>query len=92
MVTAIRQHVTIGPGGVVEIRSPELPEGAEADVIVLVERLTGSQRSITPAASAQLFESIQRSLNLSPEAAASWTDQARDERRESSEKRESGTR
>jgi hypothetical protein len=35
-VTAIKQTVTIGPGGRVEIVSSELPEGRQAEVIVLV--------------------------------------------------------
>ncbi len=38
MVAAIRKTVTIQPGGTIEIRSPELPEGGTAEVIVLVER------------------------------------------------------
>ena len=37
MVAAIKQHVTIQPGGVIEIRSPELTPGTSAEVIVLVE-------------------------------------------------------
>ena len=37
MVAAIRQQVTVQPGGVVEVRSPELTPGARAEVIVLVE-------------------------------------------------------
>lgn len=36
MVAAIRQQVTVQPGGVVEVRSSELTPGARADVIVLV--------------------------------------------------------
>ena len=35
-VTAIKQTVTIGPGGRVEVVSGELPEGRQAEVIVLV--------------------------------------------------------
>jgi len=35
-VAAIRQRVTVQPGGVIEIRSPELTPGASAEVIVLV--------------------------------------------------------
>jgi hypothetical protein len=45
MVAAIRQHVTVQPGGVVEIRSPELPAGARAEVIVLLERTAAAQPS-----------------------------------------------
>ena len=50
MTTAIRQQVTVGPGGVIEIRSSELPVGARAEVIVLLEDAeappAGSLRSI----------------------------------------------
>jgi hypothetical protein len=37
MVAAIKQTVTVGPGGVVQVSSPELRVGARAEVIVLVE-------------------------------------------------------
>ncbi len=37
MVRAIKESVIIGPGGVIEIRRPDLPEGAAAEVIVMVE-------------------------------------------------------
>ncbi|MBI2836815.1 MAG: hypothetical protein HYX75_00740 [Acidobacteria bacterium] len=37
MSLEIREHVIIRPGGVVEIRRPELPAGAEADVVIVVE-------------------------------------------------------
>jgi hypothetical protein len=36
MVAAIRQQVTVQPGGVIEIRSPELEPGVRAEVIVLI--------------------------------------------------------
>ena len=36
MVAAIRQHVTVKEGGVIEVRSPDLRPGEEAEVIVLV--------------------------------------------------------
>lgn len=32
-----RERVTIQPGGTIEIRNPDFPAGAEAEVIVLVE-------------------------------------------------------
>ena len=38
METALRQKAVVKPGGVIEIRSPELPEGALAEVIVILER------------------------------------------------------
>ena len=37
MVNAIKQVVTVQSGGVIEIRSPELPEGARAEVIVILD-------------------------------------------------------
>jgi hypothetical protein len=37
MVPAWRQKVVVQPGGVIEIRSSELPVGAKADVIVMLE-------------------------------------------------------
>jgi len=43
MVAAIRQQVTVQPGGLVEVRSPELQPGARAEVIVLVEAQNGDQ-------------------------------------------------
>ena len=40
MLTAIRQKVTIGRGGVVSVRSPELKPGMIVEVIVLIESET----------------------------------------------------
>ena len=37
IVTAIRQRVTVQPGGTIEVQSDELQPGAMAEVIVLVE-------------------------------------------------------
>jgi hypothetical protein len=37
METALRQKAVVKPGGVIEIRSPELPVGATAEVIILLE-------------------------------------------------------
>jgi hypothetical protein len=45
MVAAIKQQVTVQPGGVIEIRSPELKPGTSAEVIVLVEDQPSSQRT-----------------------------------------------
>ncbi len=41
MTRAIKKQVTIQPGGVVEFRHPDLPAGAIAEVIVLVEPVEG---------------------------------------------------
>lgn len=43
MVAAIRQNVTVQPGGLIEVRSPELMPGARAEVIVLLERSAADQ-------------------------------------------------
>ena len=37
METAFRQRTVVKRGGVIEIRSPELPEGATAEVIIILE-------------------------------------------------------
>ncbi|MBI1785910.1 hypothetical protein HYR69_12265 [Candidatus Sumerlaeota bacterium] len=36
MQPAIREHVTVKAGGTIEIQRPDLPEGASADVIILL--------------------------------------------------------
>lgn len=37
MLNGLRRKVTVKPGGLIEFRSPELPDGAVADVIVILE-------------------------------------------------------
>ena len=43
MVTAVKQIVTIQSGGRAELSYDELPEGRQAEVIVLVERPASSR-------------------------------------------------
>ena len=43
METALRQRSIVKPGGVIEIRSPELPVGAMAEVIVILKAPATSQ-------------------------------------------------
>jgi hypothetical protein len=50
MVAAVRQIVTIQPGGLVEVRSPELKAGEQAEVIVLVQPPV-TQPAVAPAGS-----------------------------------------
>jgi hypothetical protein len=45
MVTAIKQHVTVKEGGLIEVRSPDLRPGEQAEVIVLVEARTDVGRN-----------------------------------------------
>ncbi len=47
MNQALRQTCVIQPGGVIEIQSPDLPEGAVADVIVILGTPPKKQRSLT---------------------------------------------
>lgn len=37
MIQAIREKVTVQKGGVVQVSSPSLPDGAKAEVIVLID-------------------------------------------------------
>uniref|UniRef100_B8HZM4 Uncharacterized protein n=1 Tax=Cyanothece sp. (strain PCC 7425 / ATCC 29141) TaxID=395961 RepID=B8HZM4_CYAP4 len=47
MLTGIRQKAIVQPGGLIELHSSELPEGATVEVIVLVEASSTAQRSLT---------------------------------------------
>lgn len=37
MTRPLKEHVIIGPGGLIEIHRPDLPEGTAAEVIILAE-------------------------------------------------------
>lgn len=39
MQTALKQTVTVQKGGLIEVRSPELPDGAQVEVIILLDAL-----------------------------------------------------
>jgi len=56
MITAIRQKVTIGRGGVISLRSRSLKAGSTAEVIVLVEE-EGQQTVKKPMTGADLLKS-----------------------------------
>jgi hypothetical protein len=78
MVAAIRQTVTIKDDGAIEVRSPELRAGEHAEVIVLLNQPASAQgSSMTPL---EALKALQESLNLTPEAAQKWIDEARTER------------
>jgi hypothetical protein len=76
MVAAIRQTVTVGPDGRIEIRSSQLQPGTKAEVIILPESSQVSQPLI-------LLTELQNSLKLDDAAAQAWARQARDERNSS---------
>jgi hypothetical protein len=66
MNAAIRRTVTVQSGGVVHFAAPELHEGTQAEVIVLVP--------ITPQPNGQLaaFRELQKNIALTPDAAEKW--------------------
>ena len=74
MNTAVRQTVTVQAGGVVHFASPELHEGTEAEVIVLVPAASEPARRLAA------FQALQQSLALTPAAAEKWTREAALER------------
>lgn len=82
MVKAIRQHVTVGPGGIVEVQSPDLPVGAEAEVIVLVDQPASAPNAADAAERLAAFRKLRKELNLTPESAAKWIDELRQMRDE----------
>ena len=75
MVATIKQVVTVQPGGRIEINDPQLPEGAQAEVTVVVQA-----EPKTPAERLAAFDALQKSLNLTAEQAAAWMAEVRAER------------
>ena len=81
MVRAVKQHVTVAPDGSIAIRSPDLPPGACAEVIVLLESADSTEAAPPdPAARLVAFKELQRQLNLTPEKAEAWLKEIREER------------
>lgn len=74
MNAAIKKTVTVQPGGVVHFASPDLREGSEAEVIVLLPS------SPEPARRLAAFQALSQSLALTPAAAEKWTSDAAAER------------
>ena len=75
MVAAIRQTVTIGPGGKIEVQSPELLEGRRADVTVVMEESPSIARKLAA------LDRLEKSLNLDEAKAEAWKREVREERR-----------
>lgn len=80
MLRAIRQYVTVGPGGVVRVQCPELPVGCQAEVIVLLEPIPDAIVPSDPASRLAALDKLQKELNLTPESAAKWAEDVRQER------------
>jgi hypothetical protein len=81
MMTAVRQTVTVSPEGRLDVAVPELSPGTVTEVIVLVEAASGPSAADS-AISARLaaLDELQRSMALTPEAAAAWVREIRAER------------
>lgn len=47
MIQAIRQEVTVLPGGCIELRSPELREGMHAEVVIFLPEKPASQLQLS---------------------------------------------
>ena len=46
-MNVVREEVVVKPGGLVELRSPDLPEGAKAEVLVFIENSNPSSRTLS---------------------------------------------
>ena len=77
MVAALRQTVTVGPGGRVEVQSPQLKEGARAEVILLLEEAAAST---APTGQLAALDRLQKRLNVDEARAQQWSSQVRAER------------
>ncbi len=67
MANAIRQTVRVKPGGLIEIRSPELTPGTVAEVIVLIEP---SEAASSRAARARQLAAFFKETQSLPQARA----------------------
>jgi hypothetical protein len=83
MVRAIKDRVTVGAGGRIEIARPDLPEGTQAEVIILVEEPAGTQpgasldRNIRPLTS--FIGKCRGTYGNTPEEADRYLRELRDE-------------
>ena len=76
MIKAIQQRVIIQSGGRIEVNSRELPDGAEAEVIILVKS-EPMAKVISPL---EALHALQASLHLTPQGAQIWIEDAHAER------------
>jgi hypothetical protein len=76
MVAAIKQRVTVEPGGRIALQSAELRPGESAEVIVMVERPSES----SPDERLHALRQLRKNLNLTHAAAAGWESDVRAER------------
>lgn len=78
MFNSLKRKTTVGPGGKIELWSPELPEGAQVEVIILIMPTEAASETTdyllsTEANRQQLLEAIdnvekrQNLITISPE-------------------------
>ena len=77
MVAAIKQVVTVGAGGRIEISAPELRAGSRAEVIILVPQ----EPCATPDGALAALDQLQQSVKLDRRSADAWIREVSDERR-----------
>ena len=78
MVSALRQKVVVRKGGIVEVRSPDLPEGATAEVIVLLEGRDKAAEGERPLVSLRSLIGSCKGMFSSPEEADRFISHERD--------------
>jgi hypothetical protein len=66
MTIAVKQMVRVQPGGLVQVRAPELQPGDMAEVIVLVEKVSAESR----AELARRWEALFKEIQALPQAQA----------------------
>ena len=80
MVAAIRQLITVGEDGRIEVRSSQLRHGDVAEVIVLLNSSEPEPEANQPHRLTAALDQLQQSLKLSATTAAAWTELVRAER------------
>jgi hypothetical protein len=75
MVAAIKRIVKVQPGGIVHFSARELPEGSEAEVIVLLNTRPTSDERL------KAFNALADSVALDEDTATKWMAEAADERK-----------
>jgi len=70
MVRAIKEQVTVQPGGLVEIRRSDLPAGITVEVIVMIDESTNGGSGDRPGPFSSFFGSVRNCFRSGEEADA----------------------
>jgi hypothetical protein len=62
MLDGLKQKVIVQPGGLIEVRSPDLPPGATVEVIVLLEQSTLSISESSNSAPRDQFQVLREQI------------------------------